>query len=159
MMRKKKKVIREPLNFDDLPKWQQPFCGMPHLREPRVETEDYPNMVVHDGRVTGSITAGYSRLPLWCLIPDLVYAGFPYLQEQREDLHGLTAESFSNFLYYLLEHRGDFGRLLCVLADVERQTAEMEKRGELDSVAWWYHPKMSQRVRDALKRCIESLEA
>jgi hypothetical protein len=140
------------------PKWAMPFQGMPQLREPAEESTDiYSGLVVHDGRVCGSITAGQSRLPLWCLIPDVVDGGFKQVAKQWEDLHGLTQEGFSDFLYNLLEQRGDFARLLLVLADVERQETEMEKKDKLITVSWWYHPEMKERVREALQRCLDVL--
>jgi hypothetical protein len=38
-------------------------------REPSEESVDlYPGLVVHDGRVSGSITTGRSRLPLWAFM-------------------------------------------------------------------------------------------
>ena len=158
IMKISKNGAREITDDENKPRWQRPFQGLPHLRDPDQETEDYPGLVVHDGRVSGSITVGNSRLPLWTLIPDLVQSGFPSLAENWDDLHGLTAEKLSEFLYYLMEQRGEFGRLLCILADVERQAAEMEEREGLDAVSWWYHPEMSQRVCEALRRCLDSIE-
>ena len=144
------------LDCDTLPLWERPYAGIPHLREPDEETEDFPGVIVHDGRMTGSITAGRTRLPLWCFIADLVEHGWKHTEENR-DITEITQEQLSSFLYYLLEHRGDFGRLLCVLADIERQSSEIQTRGE--TFSWWYHPEMKARVRAALQRCIDSLDA
>lgn len=147
------------LDCDSLPLWERPFAGIPHLREPDEETEDFPKMVVCDGRVTGSITLGYTRLPLWCLIADIVDRGWKSVAEDRDITEG-TQQDFVDFLYYLLEARGDFGRLLCVLADVERDAGEREEKQTGGRVFnWWYHPEMKDRVRAALQRCIDSLDS
>lgn len=145
------------LDCDTLPLWERPYAGIPHLRDPDEETEDYPGLVVHDGRVTGSITAGYTRLPLWCFVGEVIRRGWSKVQRDR-DIKEIDKETLASFLYFLLEHRGDFGRLLCVLADVERRSAEIveETHGEF---SWWYHPEMKARVREALQRCIDSLDA
>lgn len=144
------------LDCDSLPLWERPYAGIPHLREPDEETEDYPGLVVHDGRVTGSITAGRSRLPLWCFVGEMIRRGWARVKRDR-DITEIDKESLASFIYFLLEHRGDFGRLLCVLADVERQSSEAETKSE--TFSWWYHPEMKARVRAALQRCIDSLDA
>lgn len=133
-----------------------PYVGMPHCPQPGTETVDYPGFVVCNDRVSGSITAGRTRLPLWAFISDVVHAGFPAMKDDR-DLSGtrLTAEKLSGFLYWLLEQRGDFGRLLCVLADVERRVGDCE---EVDDIPWWYRKRMNRRVQRALKKCLEALE-
>lgn len=137
------------------------FQGIPYLREPGEESADlYPGLVVCDDRVTGSITAGRTRLPLWCLINELVGGGFPAIEVSRNlGGTGLTADVLGDFLYYLLEQRGDFGRLLLVLADVERQAMEREKASQdPDSLTWWQDKGMRQRVIDALERCLNDLK-
>lgn len=144
------------LDCDSLPLWERPYAGIPHLRDPDEETEDFPKFVVHDGRMTGSITAGRTRLPLWCFISDVIDKGWAEVADDRE-ITEITQEDFSRFLYHLLEHRGDFGRLLCILADVERQGSDIRTKG--DTFSWWYHPDMKARVREALQRCIDSLDA
>jgi hypothetical protein len=95
--------------------------------EPGVEgqdkiTEDYPGFVVHDGRVSGSITLGHSRLPIWCLIHQIVSAGYASAAEDYPTLaEEASADEIGWFLYDLFEHRREFARLLCVLADVQRR--------------------------------------
>lgn len=150
---------RRIVDCEKLPLWKRPFAGIPHLRDPNEETEDFPGFVVHDGRVTGSVTLGYSRLPVWCLIADVVARGWEHVQADRGDDMHVSRQQFVDFLYYLTEARGDFGRLLCVLADVERRAARAELRTDGLTFAWWYHPKMKARVRAALQRCIDSLDA
>lgn len=147
------------VDCDALPLWRRPYAGIPHLRKPDVETEDYPGVVVCDGRMSGSITLGRSRLPFWCLIADIVDKGWNEVAQRRGDQMYLTQREFSSFLYYLLEHRGDFGRLLCVLADVERRGLRASERDPNGCFSWWYHPQMKARVREALQRCIDSLDA
>jgi hypothetical protein len=122
-------------------------------RDPAVETEDYPNLTVHDGRVTGSINVGHSRLPLWAIVPTAlesgwadVQAGWPHVTTE----YGFTSRDLSAFLYYLLEQRGEFGRLLCILADVERQERERDE-------VWWEHPDSVERVAAQLRTCLAAL--
>lgn len=88
-------------------------------------TEDYPGFVVHDDRVSGSITFGHSRLPLWCVISEIVEAGYSAALESYPELsERASADEIGRFLHDLLESRKNFARLLCVLADVERQERE-----------------------------------
>lgn len=42
--------------------------------------------------------------------------GWPYVEEEYE----WTKQKMSNFLYHLAESRGEFGRLLLLMAEVER---------------------------------------
>jgi hypothetical protein len=117
----------------------------------------YPNLVVHDGRVSGSITIGRSRLPLWAIIGeyslggwDGVLAGWDYIEADYK----FTNRDFAAFLYYLLEQRGEFGRLLLVLADAER--CEHRRPG---GPAWWQTKRHRKRVADQMRRCLAVLEA
>ncbi len=112
---------RMPMSDENLGLW----------REPAEETLGlYPNLVVHDGRVTGSITIGRSRLPIWCIIGELVRGdGWDGVELgwSPEEHYGFTASDMSNFLYNLLEARGEFGRLLLVIADAERRESERDE--------------------------------
>ena len=132
-------------------------------------TEEYPGFVVHDGRVTGSITLGHSRLPLWCLINIMIDAGYSAAAEDYPILSTCaTAAEIGSFLYNLLEHRREFARLLCVLADVERQEREPANAsmaipidpGNLPSALqpWYKDPKNRERVRAVLHRCLNELD-
>ena len=122
-------------------------------RDPDEETEDYPGLVVHDGRVTGSITTGHSRLPLWAFAGIVARHGWSEAQGGWDpEQYGWTAEKHDEFVYNLLEARGEFGRLLCVLADVQRQ--ETERDTESRSDAWWETPDLAERVRVQLERCL-----
>lgn len=131
-------------------------------RTPAVETEDYPNLTVHDGRVSGSINVGHSRLPLWALISmgSAVTQGWGEVEKCYPQVtadYGFSAADFSAFLYFLMEQRGEFGRLVCILADVERQEYERgQKRG--DGRAWWEHRASKKRVVDQLRVCLAALD-
>jgi hypothetical protein len=109
-------------------------------------TEDYPGLIVHDGRVHGAITTGHSRLPLFCVLPVAVFSGFATVLEEYPSC-AVGADELSGFVRNLFEQRYDFARLLCVLADVERADH------------WWaYKPEHVSRVRAALHACLEELD-
>lgn len=126
-------------------------------RVPDEESVDlYPGLTVHDGRVTGSITIGQSRLPMWAFVSylphggwDDVVRGWPYIETE----YRWTAEKQGEFLHDLLQVRGEFGRLLLVLADAERCEAARSMSGP----AWWNTRKHRTRVRRQLERCVEVL--
>jgi hypothetical protein len=126
-------------------------------REPREETVGlYPGLVVDDGRMTGSITIGPSRLPVWAILGeyftggwDDVVAGWPYIETE----HGFTENDLYQLFRCLANQRGEFGRLLLVLADAERLEA---KRGDL--TPWWKTKRHRKRVADQLRRCLEVVE-
>lgn len=151
-------------------------------REPADETTDlYPGLVVHDGRVTGSITIGRSRLPVWAIIGHLVQGGWGEVTDDWDYIesdYGFTGSDLNLFLYYLMECRGEFGRLLLALAYAERR--ECDRRdvvldeatggegglvnvtpGDPDAVelppAWWEDPELSAPVVDQLRRCLTVL--
>ena len=125
-------------------------------RIPPEETIDlYPGLCVCDDRVSGSITVSQSRLPLWTFIGilvvdgwDAVVKGWDYIETE----YGWTKYHLSDFLYHLLESRGEFGRLLLLIANVERQACS-------NSESPWYNKKeLRQRVREQLQRCIGVLD-
>lgn len=131
-------------------------------RETEVESNDiYPGLTVYESRVGGSITAGPTRLPLWCLIADLVDGGIKEV-ERSYDLKrtGLTGDDLSGFLYHLLEQRGEFGRLLCVLADVERLADERYQKSNTpgETTPWWNDAESVDRVKEQLRLCLQRLE-
>ncbi len=98
-------------------------------RKPDEETEGlYPNLVVCDGRVSGSITIGASRLPIWCFSSTAIQLGWDEVEAGWEptERYGFTEDDFSAFVYHLLEQRGEFARLLLILADMDRRDAEDE---------------------------------
>lgn len=128
-------------------------------RWPGEESIDlYPGLVVSDGqhrRVSGSITVGRTRLPLWAFLPQTVREGWTeagdYYHEGDEQVFG--REAAVEFVAALLELRGEFGRLLLVLADAERR----ETRG--GRKAWFATKLHRKRVRRQLERCIAVLDA
>lgn len=109
----------------------------------------YPGLVVHDARVSGSITAGASRLPLWCITPTAIHSGWDDVEAGWSPTAtcGYTAVDLAQFLHDLLGLRGEFGRLLLVLADAERCKAK-----------WWRTKRHRKRVGDQLHRCLDVLE-
>jgi hypothetical protein len=128
---------------------------MPILREPYAESTDlYPGLVVHDGRVTGSITAGRSRLPLWAFMPQTIVSEGEW-DGYEPETYEWTRGKASEFLYHLLEMRGEFARLLCVLADVDRRE---DKRYAGFGPGWWAMPTLRRRAVRQLRRCLETLE-
>lgn len=122
-------------------------------RTPAVESHDYPGLCVHDGRVTGSITAGCSRLPLWAFLPDVVREGWEAVAPDYDADDHIDVAKVAAFVYNLLEARGEFGRLLCVLADVERR-----ERTAADDRPWWDHDDLRRRVADQLRCCLDVVE-
>lgn len=144
-------------------------------REPAEESVDlYPGLVVHDGRVSGSITAGPTRLPLWAFAGwdwSDVLAGWDYIETE----YGWTKQRHAGFLYDLLNVRGEFARLLLVLADAERRQMDREddttaphgpvvqisiREGDGGVVLprpWYEDPEWSAPVREQLQRCLDLL--
>lgn len=121
-------------------------------REPAAETEGlYPDLVVMDNRVSGSITTGRSRLPLWAFVwPALTHGWDEAERGWSPSEYGWTADKMGEFLYHLLEARGEFGRLLLVLAEAERTENEM---GD----PWWHDDAGRERVAEQLRRCLAVL--
>lgn len=127
-------------------------------RQPAEETVDlYSGLCVHDDRVSGSITASRSRLPLWAFVGTIVTdgwetvvseeEGWPYLEEE----YGWTRQKMSDFFYYLMQSRGEFGRLTLLMA-------EMNRLGEAASAPWIAEANNRERMKEQLQRCLEALE-
>jgi hypothetical protein len=144
-------------------------------REPAEATRDYPGLEVHDGVVTGSVRCG-GRLPLWAFAGVVARCGWGEVQAGWDpEQYGWTPDKHDEFLYYLLEQRGEFGRLLCVLADVERQESERWDADTDEHFAevhpgetvcdcgrpfpppWYEQPDLRLRVVDQLRRCLTAL--
>ena len=126
-------------------------------RQPAEETTDlYPGLCVHDGRVTGSITIGPTRLPLWAFLPTLIEEDWEAVRENWPTVDGYdwTAQDTARFLNRLMQMRGEFGRLLLVLADVERSD-----EGEVLGPRWWTRAATRQRIREQLERCLQTLDS
>ena len=125
-------------------------------RRPAEESSDlYPDLVIHDGRVSGSITVGASRLPLWAFVSMAIHEGWDDVEAGWEptERYGYTADDLSEFLHDLLQARGEFARLLLVLADAERCDMKRSHGGP-----WWHTKRHRRRVADQLRRCLASLE-
>ena len=127
-------------------------------RFPDEESHLYPGLCLHDGRQSGSITVSCSRLPLWAFAGwmhktgwEEVVTGWDYIETE----YGWDADKMGEFIYCLMEQRGEFGRLLLVLADAER--CEQNRRG-VAGKPWWRTKKHNKRVADQLRRCLEALE-
>lgn len=131
------------------------------FRTPAEESADlYPGLVVHDGHVTGSITAGATRLPLWAFVGDIVAAGWEYADTGNYITEaGLSQEEFSRFLYCLLEMRGEFGRLLLTMANAERSECARFDGLAHDERPWYRIPAEREPVLAQLRRCVAALEA
>lgn len=147
-------------------------------RTPAAETNDYPNLWVHDGRVSGSITVGQSRLPLWAFSTEAILHGWDTVEASYEPTahYGFTAGDFAGFVFHLLNVRGEFARLLLALADAERHEddrtdAVLDATGEavVDVTpgregavvlppSWWEDPQLAAPVIDALRRCLDCLQ-
>lgn len=108
--------------------------------------EHYPGLVVMDGRVTGSITLGHSRLPLWCL-PAHFDIGW---HTGDPNSHGTTDSDLTDFAHNLFEMREDWARLVLILADEHR----MAMRG-----TGWFgdSQRAKKRLRAALQACLDDL--
>lgn len=126
-------------------------------REPAAHDSDlYPGLVVWDARCSGSITLGETRLPIWA--PRLDWSEiddyFPDAGDPAREKYESAAADALEFLYFLREQRGEFARLLLVLADAERR----EARRSVNAGAWWETKRHRKRVADQLRRCLACLE-
>lgn len=150
-------------------------------REPAEESADlYPGLVVHDGRVTGSITAGRTRLPLWAFVPWVAHRGWGNVEDGYPSAAEIGPDGLSSFLCDLLEMRGEFGRLLLVLANAHRTEYELEDQAwqlHIDEVhaderdggvvcscgvprgvgGWWEDEDLKAPVVNQLRRCLALL--
>lgn len=127
-----------------------PYEGV--WRKPAEESVDlYPGLVVHDGRVSGSITTGRSRLPLWAFVGVGILHGWDEAERGWEPSeYGWDKERTAEFVGNLLEMRGEFARLLLVLAEVERT--------ERSNKPWWDVTRRRKQVADQLRRCLAVVE-
>jgi len=122
-------------------------------RKVGTETHGFPKLMVHDNIVSGSISVRNTRLPLWAIITTAINEGWEAVERGWSPTggYGYSKEDLAHFLYCLLEQRGEFGRLLLLLANVERP----EYNGGL---AWWDIPSARQRVIKQLQRCLDALK-
>jgi hypothetical protein len=120
------------------------------LRQPSEDTDNlYPGLTVCDDRVTGSINAGRTRLPLWAFIGTVVEESWVEANKNFEvESTGLSKRDLSDFLYNLLEMRGEFGRLLLLMAEAYRVGAD----------EWHDDPVLCRRMQEQLQQCLKALE-
>jgi hypothetical protein len=120
-------------------------------REPAAQTNGFPKLMVHDDVVTGSINIRNTRLPLWSIVPHAILEGWDVVERgwEPEKHYGYTKEDMAHFLYCLLEQRGEFGRLLLLLAKAEDS--------EKTFAVWWENAYYRQRVIDQLEACLAIL--
>lgn len=138
-------------------------------REPAEESADlYPGLVVNDGRQAGSITIGQSRVALWAVIHTATHEGWDQVEYEYGPLGvalGFGADALSVFLFDLINVRGEFARLLLVLAAAERWERETHEQASYDHAegdeweapAWWKDKETREAVRAQLQRCLECL--
>ena len=119
-------------------------------RRPAIQTNGFPKLMVHDDVQSGSINVRNTRLPLWAIISTAINEGWEQVDWgwSPDDHYGFNKVDLSHFLYNLLEQRGEFGRLLLMLADVERR----------NNAGWWERPYSRNRVTRQLERCLDALK-
>jgi hypothetical protein len=72
-----------------------------------------------------------------------------YPDEYTNQYHSFTEGSAGEFFHNLMQHRGEFGRLVLLLADVERcSTMRWD---------WTQTRKHTDRLADQLERCLKLL--
>lgn len=119
-------------------------------RDPPKQSNLYPKLMVADNFMTGSINIRDSRLSLWAIVSAAISDGWDEVEGgwAVESRHGFTESDLIEFLYNLLEQRGEFGRLLLLLADAER----LHKDG------WWNYKVQRKKVMKQLQNCIDCLK-
>lgn len=96
------------------------------------------------------LSIGASRLPLWCFIGWAIQDGFrtaadDYYSDGYYDT--FDEKAAAEFLSCLFDQRGEFARLILLLADAERC--------ERHSGKWWWETKRHRkRIADQLRRCL-----
>lgn len=110
-------------------------CVDEHRRPGEESVGLYPGLVVSDGehsRQSGSITVGRTRLPLWAFIGDAVRSGWGvtggYYDEGGEYERTFGRDAAGRFVSALADLRGEFGRLLLLLADPRWQTQKRRRK-------------------------------
>ncbi len=119
-------------------------------REPAIQTNGFPKLMVHDSIQTGSINVKETRLPLWAIISTVINKGWEEAERSwsTDMLYGFSRKNLAHFLYCLLEQRGEFGRLLLVLANAEHKNDD----------GWWGKPKHRRAVMKQLQHCLNALK-
>ena len=114
----------------------------------RTQTNGFPKLMVDDNVVSGSINVRGTRLPLWAIISTVINEGWDSVERGWSPTkhYGYTKEDLIHFLYLLLEQRGEFGRLLLLLAKVERLEC------------WWENDRARKQVVRQLQNCLDALK-
>lgn len=121
----------------------------PRRRPSEASVGLFPCLTVTDNVQSGSICFDQTRLPVWAPLwrvqelDDYTQPGDP-AEAWEEAANGLV--------FNLLQQRGEFARLLLVLADAERCQHHGGRR------AWWDTQRHRARVGDQLKRCLAVLD-
>lgn len=120
-------------------------------RRKAIETRGFPKLMVHDDIVSGSINIRGTRLSLWAIISTAINEGWEHVERgwSPEKDYNYSSQDLAHFLYCLLEQRGEFGRLLLLLANMERS--------ERHDLAWWENKNSRHRVMKQLQRCLDTL--
>ena len=141
------KLNPKPRYDDVYYKGPQKYQGV--WRKKGKQSNSYPKLMVNDDVVTGSINIRNTRLPLWAIIGTAINDGWKQVENgwEPEKSYGFTKEDLAGFLYYLLEQRGEFGRLLLTLASVEKLEC------------WWQNNKARNKVMKQLQNCLDALQA
>lgn len=114
-------------------------------RFPAEETKNlYPNGCVHDGRGFGSLMVG--GVAPWWIAGDTDWDVSDYTDDPKLE------KEIRTFVFHLLSLRGEYARLLLVLANAERTSTNTGGRG------WWKSGRQRTAVRSALKRCLDVLD-
>lgn len=121
-------------------------------RTSATETHGFPKLMVNENVMTGSINVRGTRLPLWAIISTAINEGWESVEcgWSPEERYGYSGQDLAHFLYCLLEQRGEFGRLLLLLASVEKP----EYHGDS---SWWEVTSARHRVVKQLQNCLDAL--
>ena len=116
-------------------------------RRKGTQTRGFPKLMVDDDVVSGSINVRGTRLPLWAIITTAINEGWESIERGWSPTkhYNYTKVDLAHFLYCLLEQRGEFGRLLLLLAKVERLEC------------WWENEGARKRVMKQLQNCLDAL--
>lgn len=122
-------------------------------------TEDFPGLIVWEERMCGDITVGHSRLPIGMVLAIMLQdPPVADVEDCYPDVTKKEQRRLVEFVRCLVGHDGDWGRLLCVLADVNRKTANRRDRN-WNAKPWIHRRKDRDRVRAALLTCLAALDA
>lgn len=122
------------------------FTGI--WRHPAKQTNSYPKLMVNDNIMSGSINIRDTRLPLWAIIYTAINEGWNQVESgwSPTKRYNFQKDDLAHFIYCLLEQRGEFARLLLLLANAENK-----------SDCWWEKRTHRNKVLIQLKRCINAL--